>query len=225
MTAVAGCSAEIFLQTNALGNHYSVSGTTSMANVYQDVFGVIDLTNDTSKKARIRLDCNTPGVNYYWDAIMVEEYLGDNTTVIPSAYGAGASNQNALSTDMLDDDGISDKHGTSGSSYNLAATSSRYTIAGPIGPIEVNAGDIVQVTGKTGDCEGDMRLYLYSSPDNSTYTQVDITYIVAGQGGFVLYPDVISVAGYRYYRLQAASDAVTDNLVEHIQLSALNIKR
>ncbi len=91
----ASASGELFLRTSSAGTHYSIPFTTSgTPNTWTRVYGVIDLTADSSLAAIIRVDNNTASNTMKYDGIMLEEVWGAGST--PSAYSEPGAPISAL---------------------------------------------------------------------------------------------------------------------------------
>lgn len=83
-------SFNVLIKTSGSGTVYTLPFTTgAVANTWTRVYAELDLRSDTSVGAQLGIQIATSGVRLDFDAIMIEELIGD--TVLPSAYYAPIS--------------------------------------------------------------------------------------------------------------------------------------
>lgn len=208
------------------GTYQSDVITITAADTWTRISAVLDLSSDTKAGLNVRL-IHAGTTTVYWDAIMLEQYVGDGTNVAPSPYTFGQSSLGAISTEAIEEGAFTETYVDVVADYNLVDAYTYYTIAGPSGDFDLRSGDIVELTGKVQDVEGGCRLrFYYSDNGGSSWTALGyITIHGADDGGVLVATQTISSTVSRRYRLMGYSLSLTNNLVSGIEFAARVTKR
>jgi hypothetical protein len=141
--------------------------------------------------------------------------------------GGGSNPWHPVGTDDIDPNAVTERYSLSAASYDIVSTVFPVAIVADVGPVLFSDGETVRITGKIGDCEGKVVIRILERESGGSVWSVKDQTTVAStdNGGSVAYQFDYGSEKAMYFRLDATSPTLANNLLSNIGFSVIAYRR